>query len=140
MGATRTRSVTLAGTDIGTTTICGLVLDPASGTILDVVREQNAFGLPSSAADESLQDPEGILAACQRILARLVRAGKQVGAIGVTGQMHGILYVGRGGRARSPLYTWQDGRGEREYAGGRTYAHSTPPRSQAHRWPPAWAS
>ena len=97
-------------------------MDPASGTILDVIRESKHLGLPTSAADESLQDPEGILAACKRILAALLRGGKPVAGIGVTGQMHGIVYVDRAARAQSPLYTWQDGRGEREYAGGRTYS------------------
>ena len=114
--------MTLVGIDVGTTTICGLALDPDSGSIQDVVREPNASGLPAAAPEESLQDPEAILAVCERILARLLRGGQVPAGIGVTGQMHGILYVDRGGRALSPLYTWQDGRGEREYAGGRTYA------------------
>ena len=34
-----------------------------------------------------------------------------IGGIGVTGQMHGILYLDELGRAVSPLYTWQDQRG-----------------------------
>ena len=32
--------------------------------------------------------------------------------IGVTGQMHGILYLDGEGNAVSPLYTWQDARGD----------------------------
>ncbi len=35
-----------------------------------------------------------------------------VGAIGLDGQMHGVLYVDGAGRAASPLATWQDGRGD----------------------------
>jgi len=31
--------------------------------------------------------------------------------IGLTGQMHGILYADENGKALGPLYTWQDGRG-----------------------------
>lgn len=31
--------------------------------------------------------------------------------IGLTGQMHGILYIDEDGNCVSPLYTWQDGRG-----------------------------
>ena len=34
----------------------------------------------------------------------------QVRAVGLTGQMHGVLLVGADGRAISPLITWQDGR------------------------------
>ena len=28
--------------------------------------------------------------------------------IGLTGQMHGIVYLDRNGKSVSPLYTWQD--------------------------------
>jgi sedoheptulokinase len=35
-----------------------------------------------------------------------------VSAIGITGQMHGILYLDERGNPVSPLYTWQDRRGE----------------------------
>ena len=38
-----------------------------------------------------------------------------VSVIGVTGQMHGILYIDEAGNALSPLYTWQDGRGNLKY-------------------------
>jgi sedoheptulokinase len=37
---------------------------------------------------------------------------KPIKGIGITGQMHGILYLNANGNAISPLYTWQDGRGE----------------------------
>jgi len=112
----------LAGLDIGTTTLCGLLLDESSGEILDVRSEPNAFPLPAAQPDEALQDPEAILAAARRILESLHGRGARAAAVGVTGQMHGILYVDREGRALGPLYTWQDGRGERELAGGRSYA------------------
>lgn len=42
--------------------------------------------------------------------------------IGVTGQMHGILYLNEQGEAVSPLYTWQDGRGNQLYRDNKTYA------------------
>ncbi len=112
----------LAGLDIGTTTLCGLLLEESSGEILAVRSEPNAFVLPAAGSDESLQDPEAILGAARRLLESLLAGGPRVAAIGVTGQMHGILYVDRKGRALSPLYTWQDGRGERELSGGQSYA------------------
>jgi sedoheptulokinase len=112
----------LAGLDIGTSTICGLLLEESTGEILSVESEPNSFGLPGSQPDEDLQDPEAILAASQRTLGRLLGGKARVEAFGLTGQMHGILYVDRQGRAVSPLYTWQDGRGERELSGGKSYA------------------
>ena len=36
--------------------------------------------------------------------------------------MHGILYADENGAAVSPLYTWQDERGNLEYKDGATYA------------------
>jgi sedoheptulokinase len=114
-------TMTLAGLDMGTSTLCGLLLEASSGAILAVQSERNTFGLPG-AADEALQDPEAILAAVERILARLIGGRRDVAGIGLTGQMHGILYLDKGGRAISPLYTWLDGRGDRLLAEGRSYA------------------
>ena len=42
----------------------------------------------------------------------LTRPGEIPAAIGLTGQMHGIVYTDCAGRPLSPLYTWQDQRGE----------------------------
>lgn len=42
--------------------------------------------------------------------------------IGMTGQMHGILYVDDDGKAITPFYTWQDGNGNQFMETGRTYA------------------
>ncbi|MBQ8995737.1 MAG: hypothetical protein IJ091_07965, partial [Oscillospiraceae bacterium] len=45
-----------------------------------------------------------------------------IGSIGLTGQMHGILYVDAEGLAVSPLYTWQDTRLTSVADSGKTYA------------------
>jgi len=110
------------GLDVGTTTICGLLLDASTGRILDISSVPNAFRLPGVQPDEALQDPDGILGAAADLLAGLSGTGEPLAGIGVTGQMHGILYVDAGGSPVSPLYTWQDGRGGRERADGGTYA------------------
>jgi sedoheptulokinase len=105
----------LVGLDIGTTTICGLVVDAGSGEILSVVTRPNASRIPGAQAWEALQDPGVILAAVREILDGFLGRGQDIGGIGgigVAGQMHGILYVDRSGKAVSPLYTWQDGRGD----------------------------
>ena len=46
---------------------------------------------------------------------RLAKEFAPIDAIGVTGQMHGILYIDKEGIAVSPLYTWQDKSGELKY-------------------------
>jgi sedoheptulokinase len=114
----------LAGLDIGTTTLCGLLLESDTGEILSVITEPNSFAVQGAGEWESLQDPDAIYGAVRRILDRLAASHGRIGAIGVAGQMHGILYVNGRGNARGPLYTWQDGRGNREMKDGATYAGS----------------
>jgi sedoheptulokinase len=114
--------MTLAGLDIGTTTICGLLLDAGTGGIPAVITEPNSSGRASSSPGEALQDPETIVGIVSGILDRLAATYPDLTAVGVTGQMHGILYTDARGRAVSPLYTWQDGRGDREYERGVTHA------------------
>lgn len=57
----------------------------------------------------------------RNILEELIARYAPIVSIGIDGQMHGILYVDRKGDAVSPLYTWQDGRGD-ERLGSGTYA------------------
>ncbi len=112
----------LVGLDIGTTTICGLLLDPETGDIVSVVTEPNASQVTGGAPWEACQDPQKILEIAGRILGGFLEARADVRGVGVTGQMHGILYVDRKGRALSPLYTWQDGRGDQPRGDGTTHA------------------
>jgi len=102
----------LVGLDVGTTTICGLVADAASGEILSVVTRPNASRVPGAAPWEALQDPRVIVETVETILDEFLGRWRDIGGIGVAGQMHGILYVDRDGKAVSPLHTWQDGRGD----------------------------
>ena len=92
----------LAGLDIGTTTLCGLLLDSDSGEILSVVTERNGFGIPGARPGEALQDPDAICDATARILEGFRASHGKIGGIGIAGQMHGILYVDREGRAAKP--------------------------------------
>ena len=106
----------LIGLDIGTTTICGLVLDSGTGGILSVVTRPNTSRLPGKAW-EALQDPAVIMGLVREMMDGFLDRFDGVAAIGIAGQMHGILYVDKAGRACSPLYTWQDGRGDLAEAG-----------------------
>jgi sedoheptulokinase len=112
----------LAGLDIGTTTLCGLLLDSDTGEILSVVTEPNGAALPAPFPGEYLQDANAIAAGAARILESFRASHGQIGGVGVGGQMHGVLYVDGEGAAASPLYTWQDQRGERERPHGKSWA------------------
>lgn len=99
------------GIDIGTTTISIVVTEGDPPRVKERATLSNGSSLPSGHPWERAQDPDAILRQVKPALDRFL-AGGGVGCIGLTGQMHGILYVGRDGRALSPLYTWQDGRGD----------------------------
>lgn len=99
------------GLDIGTTTICIVLLDADSGILLQKETVPNTAHLSSEHRWEKLQNPTIILAICKQLLDALLVEHKDIASIGITGQMHGILYVNENGTAASPLYTWQDGRG-----------------------------
>ncbi|MBI4978036.1 MAG: hypothetical protein HZC28_11165 [Spirochaetes bacterium] len=98
------------GIDIGTTSVCGAVLDTASRRIVTAVTQQNRSFIRTSNSWERIQDTAKILAAARRIITGLTAKHSGIAGIGVTGQMHGIVYVDDNGDVVSPLYTWQDTR------------------------------
>ncbi len=109
------------GLDIGTTTICASVVDGADGTVLESCTVPNASFLTGLAPWQKQQDPRRIEKTARELTEDMLRRFAPIGGIGVTGQMHGIVYFGCDGRAVSPLYTWQDGSGDQPCGDGRTY-------------------
>lgn len=105
------------GLDIGTTKIGGVVVNTRNGILRSVVRDNDSW-IPSRRPWERIQDPERIVRKARHVLAELLAGAGDVEGIGVTGQMHGILYTGKDGEAVSPLYTWQDARGGLPLRGG----------------------
>ena len=114
---------TLIGLDIGTTSISAVAVETSTGALLRAVTVPNDSVLPSPDGVSRLQDPARIAKTALSLKEALAAKFSPVAAIGVTGQMHGILYLDRAGRAASPLYTWQDGRGNLPYAGSTYAAH-----------------
>ena len=103
------------GIDLGTTSICGVLIDTDTGEVLRSHTENSDAFLDGGALWERLQAPEKIISLATGILEELLC--DEVVAIGVTGQMHGIVYTDSKGQAVSPLYTWQDGRGKSAVSG-----------------------
>ncbi len=114
-----TRSI---GLDIGTTTLCALVLDGETGELLETLTIPNNSAQKSDQAREQIQDPQVILARIEEMVSALELKYAPVACIGLTGQMHGIVYLDGAGQAVSPLFTWQDGRGNLAYRDGLSYA------------------
>ena len=110
------------GLDIGTTTICAAVLQSETGEQLDRITVESGAALSSDTPWERLQSPEKIEATCVELLGVLRKRHPDAGRLGITGQMHGLLYLDGTGCPLSPLYTWEDGRGNQLCGDGRTCA------------------
>ena len=112
------------GIDIGTTTLSMVLLEPATRQIIQVKTIPNPGAMDSKVSFERIQDPEEILKSCRALLHEIsvTHPAEQVKGIGVTGQMHGILYLNAVGDAVSPLYTWQDERGNQPMREGESHS------------------
>ncbi len=107
------------GIDIGTTSICLGVYEEGTGKLSVVCQEKNYF------LDGTFrQDPDRIYAVVTGMLDNILQSDDSTdrpAAIGISSQMHGILYVDREGRAVSPYYTWKEESGNETF-GEETYA------------------
>ena len=99
------------GIDIGTTTISGVVFDSDIGSVVKAATVSGPGFEPSGYPWEKIQSPEKILKIATDLLNSFLDEYPDTAAIGLTGQMHGIVYTNDEGKAVSPLYTWQDQRG-----------------------------
>lgn len=110
----------IIGLDIGTTSICGVLVDTSDGKIVKSVTMPNNSAVESCNAFEKIQDTSVIMDTVKSVADSLFE--DDVCAIGFSGQMHGIVYTDSQGNAVSPLYTWQDERAAKEYRDGKSYA------------------
>lgn len=113
--------MSILGIDIGTTTITALLLDEKEGNIIDKATFKNDSFIESNFDFEKIQDPDIIIETVKKAITEITD-GNGITAIGVTGQMHGIVYLDGENYAVSPLYTWQDLRGNEIYKGNFSYA------------------
>ena len=97
------------GLDIGTTTICGVVIDE-NNKVLKSITRNNDSEIKSDKDYERIQNPDITFDIVKKIADELLDEYDDVATIGVSAQMHGILYYDKNGNAISPLYYWQDAR------------------------------
>lgn len=102
------------GLDIGTTTISAVVVDTEKkeNMVVDSYTIENGSFIKTDNNWEKIQDADLIMGKTTGLLEEILEKHKDVAWIGLTGQMHGIVYVDENGKCVSPLFTWQDGRGE----------------------------
>lgn len=110
------------GIDIGTTTISILMIDGESGAVIGSVTIPHRAFLNRYASGSRIQDPEKIWRLTKQAVKEMIQKHGKPDSIGMTGQMHGILYVDENGESVSPLYTWQDTSGNELMEDGRTCA------------------
>ena len=120
----------IIGLDLGTTTLSAVVVDSDTGKVLETLNIPNGADLPSRMAGERIQDPDRIAEKALGLVGTL-KGKYDIAAIGIDGQMHGVLYVNGQGRAVSPLFTWQDQRGAAK-TGDATYAEALSRRTGYH--------
>lgn len=109
------------GIDIGTSSICGVVYDSSSKETISITKPNNS-NLTTSQTWEKEQDPTIIITTVIKLIEELRTQHPDIAGIGISGQMHGVLYINSKGCAISPLYIWQDGRGEQLYKNKESYA------------------
>ncbi len=100
------------GLDIGTTTISAVIVDFNKKEVEKSYTIDNDSFIHTEYEWEKIQDADKIIKKTVKLLETILNEFDNIGWIGLTGQMHGILYVDKEGKNISPLYTWQDGRGE----------------------------
>ena len=98
------------GIDLGTTTISALVYD------IDNKEQIEAYTLPHSSYTQrgafSEQDVNIIMEKAKKLLYHILSTYENIVSIGITGQMHGIVYIDENGQAVSNLINWQDKRAD----------------------------
>lgn len=108
----------LAGLDIGTTKLSAVAMDAGGGGLSVNLSRPNSFNLEHPGRQDAR---ELISAALDLLKSTSSRCGGPVEAIGITGQMHGIVFVDGDGSPTSPLFSWQDRSGEAVSPSGRTW-------------------
>jgi xylulokinase len=98
--------VIVAGLDVGTSAVKGLALDTESGDVVASAEHGYPFDTPRPGWAE--QDPELWWQAAERVLAEL--GGGELGGIGLSGQMHGLVALDSDDRVLRPALLWNDQR------------------------------
>ena len=98
------------GIDLGTTSISVNVVSFPSLTVWGKETLETGGFLESPHSWERAQDPKSVLFRVRQVLDSLLDQCPDVAAIGLTGQMHGILYVDGEGfpcpRVKAPASCW----------------------------------
>ena len=105
----------LVGLDVGTTALKAVAVSPRGELVAQASRP---YPLLSPRPGWTEQDPEAWIRAAEDALAALAKAPgvdpARVAGIGLSGQMHGTVFLDSGGRVVRPALLWNDQRTEAE--------------------------
>ena len=101
----------IIGIDVGTTNISIVVVDIDTKKQTKNLTFPNCYGVGCEKSYYSLQNADLIAETVLKKTDEIFAEYDNIVSVGVTGQMHGMLYIDSNGNAVSPLATWQDGRG-----------------------------
>jgi len=106
------------GIDIGTTTVSVVVYDISNKNQIEALSVPHSSYICSDVRYE--QNPSIIIEKTENMLYRILDSYEGVVSIGITGQMHGIIYVDKNGEAVSNLINWQDKRADQILESGKS--------------------
>ena len=111
----------IAGLDIGTTSVSGVIIDTETGSQIASRTVPNDT-LVRGPAWMREQNAGRIIEICRNVLEEFYVICPDIQRLGLTGQMHGIVYLDREGKLLGNLINWQDERGNLPYKDGLSYA------------------
>lgn len=98
----------LLGLDVGTTGLKALLVDRTGGVVAEALSE---YPMSSPRPLWAEQDPEDWWRATAKCIRQLLDgSGRRVAAIGLTGQMHGLVLLDAQGNVLRPCILWNDQR------------------------------
>lgn len=106
------------GIDIGTTTVSAVVYDIDNREQMEYYTVPHHSYVRSDTYSE--QNVAVIMDKAEKLLYHLLKSYKNVISIGLSGQMHGIVYTDADGKPVSELINWQDKRADQPSESGQT--------------------
>lgn len=101
----------MIGIDVGTSSCKSLAIDERGQLVGSATAE---YGVASPRPLWSEQNPEdwwlGVVQSLQSLLDRFAIEPRRIAAVGLTGQMHGLVLLDRAGRVLRPAILWNDQR------------------------------
>ena len=110
------------GIDLGTTTVSVIIMDTDSGEILGSKTIAHKAFVEGHRPEAKVQDADKLFGFVEDAVCELSEMYGKPDCIGLTGQMHGMLYVDADGNAAGPAVIWQDACGNLLMENGKSYA------------------